>query len=175
MTPRTPTHHRPAAGRLDATGRSLRVTNEFVTDLYERLPDDVVRPYVAAVDGEFHGDILTLESHGTVYAWQGGAKTDGDLDLNDYLDWTIIRDAVERGNHRYDLVGAESQRLCWYKAKFGPGLEPYHVVSWSSPGFDTLASSTSGSGRRLRSVRPRNRTRSARTYLVNGTERTCNP
>lgn len=126
--------------RLDAVGGTLRVSNEFVTDLYERLPEGVVRPYVATVDGEFHGGILTLESHGTVYAWQGGAKTDGDLDLNDYLDWTIIRDAVDRGNRYYDLVGAESQRLCWYKAKFGPQLEPYHIVNQSSRGVDTLAS-----------------------------------
>lgn len=126
--------------RLDAVGGSLRVSNAFVDDLYESLPADVVRPYVATVDGEFHGGILTLESHGTVYAWQGGAKTDGDLDLNDYLDWTIIRDAIDRGNQYYDLVGAESQRLCWYKAKFGPRLAPYNIVQQSSPGVDALAS-----------------------------------
>lgn len=131
--------------RLDATGRKLHLDAEFVAALYDEL-DDVVRPYVARVDGDFHGGIVTLESHGTVYAWQGGAKTDSDLDLNDYLDWRIIRDAKERGNDYYDLVGAESQRLCWYKSKFAPDLEPYHIVTRSSRTMDALA----GVYRRLR-------------------------
>jgi len=124
--------------RLESTGRKLHLDPEFVVALYDEL-DDVVRPYVARVDGEYHGGIVTLESNGTVHAWQGGAKTDSDLDLNDYLDWRIIRDAKDRGNDRYDLVGAESQRLCWYKSKFGPDLEPYHIAQRSSRTMDALA------------------------------------
>ncbi|WP_435348904.1 GNAT family N-acetyltransferase [Haloarchaeobius sp. HRN-SO-5] len=127
------------AERLDSMGVSRHVPPEFVVDLYDRLPDGTVRPYVCRLDGEFVGGILTLESHDTVYAWQGGAKPDAPIDLNEYIDWRIIQDGIDRGNSCYDIVGAESPRLCWYKAKFGPDLQSYHVATRSSTPVTALS------------------------------------
>jgi len=114
--------------RLADVGVTDVVSADFAVDLHDALPDGVVRPYVCRVDGAFAGGVLALESHGTTYGWRGGAKTDGDVDCNDYLDWSIITDAVERGVDSYDLVGAETPRLCWYKSKFGPDLATFHVA-----------------------------------------------
>ena len=129
------------AERLESTGVSRQLPPSFVVDLYDALPEGTVKPYTCRVDGEFAGGIVVLDDYDTVYAWQGGAKPAGDvsLDLNEYVDWQIVRDAVDAGRRRYDLVGAESPRLCWYKAKFGPEMSAYHVATRSSRAVGALS------------------------------------
>lgn len=91
-----------------------------VRDLYERLPDGRIRPYVCAVDGRMVCGMVTVDDGETVHRWQGGVKYGGDLPAADLLDWHIMREAKAAGRTRYDLVGANMPRLCRYKAKFGP-------------------------------------------------------
>lgn len=111
--------------------KSYPITVEFARRLYERLPDGVVRPYLARHDGQRVGGMVSLAYGDTVYRWQGGAKPNGDVDVqvNDALDWHIMRDAHDRGYERYDLVGANNPRLCRYKAKFDPCPVPYYVAT----------------------------------------------
>lgn len=116
------------AARHDEQDETFLLSPATVVDLYERLPDGVVRPYVCRIDGEFVAGMVTLEDDSTIYRWQGGAKPDVDLPVNDLLDWHIIRDASDRGLRSYDLVGANNRRLCGYKAKFGPDLATYYSV-----------------------------------------------
>jgi hypothetical protein len=119
--------------RHEAQGESYSVTPAFVADLWQALPDGTVRPYVCTVDGEFAGGMVTLESKDTVYRWQGGAKPESDLPVNDLVDWRIMRDAADRGLTRYDLVGANNRRISRYKAKFAPQLETYGEMEWGTP------------------------------------------
>jgi hypothetical protein len=100
----------------------------LVADLRETLGEDAVRPYVCTVDGEIASGLLVLEYGDTVYRWQGGPRPRVDVPVNDLLDWRVIRDAVDRGLARYDLVGAMLPRLCEYKAKFGADPEPVYLA-----------------------------------------------
>lgn len=100
----------------------------FVTDLYESLPDGVVRPKVCQVDGEFVGGNVNLEFAGAAFRWLGGAKPTGDLPANDLLDWQYARAAKERDVVTYDLTGANDARIARYKAKFAPDLVPYYQL-----------------------------------------------
>lgn len=126
--------------RHDEQGESYGVTPGFATDLYDRLPDGAVRPYACEVDGEVAGGMVALEFGDTVYRWQGGAKHDRDLPVNDLVDWAIMTDAIDRGLERYDLVGANEQRLCGYKAKFGPELESYYGMEKGTRVTNALSS-----------------------------------
>lgn len=116
--------------RYDSQGVSYHVTPAFVTDLYDRLPEKQVRPYVCSVDGSFVAGIVALDDGETVYRWQGGVRPDGEVELpvNDLLDWRIIRDGIERGRTTYDLVGANDPRINRYKAKFNPELGTYYTL-----------------------------------------------
>jgi hypothetical protein len=56
------------------------------------------------------------------------------------LHWSIISD-IAAGDpiesvDKYDLVGANTKRLCEYKAKFGGDLVPYYVVESAGFGMD---------------------------------------
>lgn len=119
--------------RYEEQGKSFGVEPAFIAELYDRLPDGQVRPYVFRLEGEFVGGMIVLEYQDTVYRWLGGVKPDVDAPVNDLLDWRIMRDAIDRGTGRYDLVGADYPRLNEYKAKFNPELFQYYRAERANP------------------------------------------
>ncbi len=129
------------ANRYAAQDVSFDVPADFVVDLADRTEGGAVRPYVCRVDGEFVGGILAVGYGDTIGRWMGGVRTDRDVDvpLNDLLDWTIMRDAHDRGLETYDLVGGETRRINRYKAKFNPDLESYYSLERGSWSMRTLA------------------------------------
>jgi hypothetical protein len=126
--------------RHDEQDESYGVTPAFVTDLYERLPEGAVRPYACEIEGEIAGGMIALEFGDTVYRWQGGAKHDHDLPVNDLVDWEIMTDAMDRGVENYDLVGANEERLCGYKAKFAPELRSHYSIQKGNKVTNALSS-----------------------------------
>ncbi|THE64821.1 GNAT family N-acetyltransferase [Salinadaptatus halalkaliphilus] len=128
------------ATRYDNQDRSFHLNAGFARDVYECLPDGAIRPYVCRVDGTFVGGILVVESDRTRYRWQGGVKPDADVDLaiNDVLDWHVMRDGLELGHDRYDMVGAGVPSINRYKAKFNPRLETHFEITSGMFGLDLL-------------------------------------
>ena len=114
------------ADRHAEQGKAYYITEDFVETLLSTFPEGQVIPHTVRIDDEVVGGMITLEYGETIYRWQGGAKPDVGLPVNDLLDAHIIQDAMERGLSRYDLVGANTPRLCRYKAKFAPDLRVYH-------------------------------------------------
>ena len=127
--------------RYEDNDDTLGVTWPFVRDLVNAL-DDRCRVYtVRSGDGEFLSGIITLYSDDAAYFWQGGARADYQgTSVNSLLHWEIIADIVEdpelESVHQYDLVGANTERLCKYKAKFGAQLRPYYLVESSGPSME---------------------------------------
>lgn len=109
-------------------GEPFGLGSEMVRDLYESLPDGVIRPYVCRIDGEFTGGFVNVEFGDLAIRWVGGAKPSVDLPVNDLIDWAYITDAQERGVKRYDLAGANNPRIARFKAKFAPELVPYYAL-----------------------------------------------
>ncbi|PSP55917.1 GNAT family N-acetyltransferase [Halobacteriales archaeon QS_1_67_19] len=112
-------------------------TWSYVRDLFEAL-DERARTYVARdSDGEYLSGITVLYSNDHAYFWQGGAKAiyEGTA-VNSLIHWRLIEDVIAdppvESVIKYDLMGANTERLCRYKAKFGADLVPYYVVE--SPG-----------------------------------------
>ena len=128
--------------RYESQDITYGVPPGFVTDLHEALPDEQFRPYVCRVDGDYAGGMLALADDDRVYRWQGGVKTDEEIDLpvNDLVDWRVMTDAMADGIEEYDLVGADNPRINRYKAKFGPDLEPFYSVETGTRTMTFLAS-----------------------------------
>jgi hypothetical protein len=127
--------------RYESQGETYGVPPSFVTDLYDGLPEGQFLPYVCRVDGEFVGGMLAHSFGDRVYRWQGGVKTDRDVDVpvNDLLDWRVMTDAMDRGLAGYDLVGADNQRINRYKAKFGPELKRFYSVETGTRTMNAIA------------------------------------
>ncbi|AFZ74455.1 lipid II:glycine glycyltransferase FemX [Natronobacterium gregoryi] len=128
------------ARRYESQGQPFHLSPDFAQSVHTTLPDGSIRPYVCRVDGEFVGGILVVESDTTRYRWQGGVKPDADVDLaiNDLLDWHVMRDGLEDGLDRYDLVGAGVPSINRYKAKFNPRLETNYTITAGAFGLDLL-------------------------------------
>lgn len=125
--------------RLENLDVQYDLSPAFAHDLYERLPDGVVRPYECYVEDEAAGGILVLELGDTAYGWQGGTKYHGEFAINDVLDWHIMRDTMDRGVERYDLYGANLERTSNYKSKFGPKPVPNYSAMRRSTQAEVLS------------------------------------
>ncbi|GAB3664705.1 GNAT family N-acetyltransferase [Halopiger thermotolerans] len=122
------------------------MTRPFLRDLLSSLDDDCWRVYVARTpDGEYKSGIITLFSNDLAYYWQGGVVASYEhVSVNNLLHRVILEDVVTDPELEsitgYDLVGANTERLCEYKGKFNGELRPYYAVE--SEGLEmTLAKS----------------------------------
>jgi hypothetical protein len=128
--------------RYEEQDRSLSLDWPYVEDLVESLGDRA-RVYVARDEnGEFLGGITALYSNDHAYFWQGGTRAVHDgVSVNGLLHWHIVSDLAEESPHgatAYDLMGANTERLCRYKAKFGADLQPYWTVETNGTGMEAL-------------------------------------
>lgn len=127
--------------RYEAQDRTFSLEWPYVRDLVTRL-DDRSRVYVARTpEGRFLSGITVLYSNDAAYFWQGGTRTTyEDVEINSLLHWHLIRDIIEESPidsvTGYDLMGANTERLCRYKSKFGAELVPYYVTESSGPAMD---------------------------------------
>lgn len=124
------------AARYEEQGRRFPLTKGYVRDLVRSLGERC-RVYVARNgDGDYLTGVVVLYSNDAAYYWEGGARASYEnISVNSLLHWAVIEDiavdpALESVN-RYDMVGANTERLCRYKAKFSPELVPYYVVESS--------------------------------------------
>jgi len=128
--------------RYAEQGRGFTLDWGYVSDLTRALAgDDRCRTYVArSPGGRFLSGIVVLYSNDAAYYWLGGARTDYEgTSVNSLLHWHILRD-IAAGEPResvdtYDLMGANTERLCRYKSKFGAGLAPYYALESRGPGM----------------------------------------
>ena len=119
--------------RYEAQDKTYPLTESFVKDVYDVLPSERVQPYVGRVEGELTAGIITLEDESASYFWQGGGKPDTEYPINDLLHWQIIRDSIESDLDYYDLYGANTERICKYKAKFNSSLQEYYELERDTP------------------------------------------
>jgi len=108
----------------------------YVRDLVTNL-DERSRVYVAREDGEYRGGIIVLYSNDAAYYWLGGARSGDNSGINSLLHWRVIEDLATDSPvgsvGEYDLVGANTEHLCRYKAKFGAELAPYYTIESGGP------------------------------------------
>jgi len=127
--------------RYQEQDKTFPLSWEYVRDLVDAL-EDRCRVYVARTpDGEFLSGITVLYSDEAGYFWQGGTRaTHENVSVNSLLHWRVIRDVIDDppmdSVTKYDLMGANTERLCRYKSKFGADLVPYYVVESQGTGMD---------------------------------------
>ena len=110
----------------------------YVRDLVEALGDRARSYVVRDPAGEFLSGITVLYSNDAAYFWQGGARGEYDgTTVNSRLHWRIVEDLVDEppvdSVSAYDLMGANTDRLCQYKSKFGASLVPYYTIESNGP------------------------------------------
>ncbi|MCL9818112.1 GNAT family N-acetyltransferase [Natronocalculus amylovorans] len=124
--------------RYAAQDRSYPIEWAYVRDLLSALGDNARSYVVTDPGGAFLTGINVLYSNDTAYFWQGGTRSiyEG-VAVNSALHWHILEDIAADESlesvHRYDLMGANTKRLCRYKSKFPVELQPHYVIESNSP------------------------------------------
>jgi hypothetical protein len=127
------TVRRDVADYYAEQGEPFGVTAGYARDLVTAMGENA-RVYVArGPDGEYLTGIVVLYGGGSAYFWLGGTRATYDgTSVNTLVHDRILRDVIEDPDladvSSYDLVGANTERLCQYKAKFGADLTPYYTV-----------------------------------------------
>lgn len=127
--------------RYAEQGESAAITTDYVADMVSALGHRA-RTYVARdSSGEYLGGIVVLYADDTAYFWQGGvAENYEGVSINSALHWEIITDIATdppvESVERYDFVGANTERLSNYKAKFGGDLVPYYLAESDGPSME---------------------------------------
>ncbi|MFB6130629.1 MAG: GNAT family N-acetyltransferase [Salinigranum sp.] len=129
------------ANRYGEQEETLSADYRFVYDVGEALGDRFRVYVVRNADGEFLSGLAVLFSNDAAYYWLGGAKTvHRNVSVNNFLHLRVIEDIAAgvpvESVDSYDLVGANTERLCSYKAKFGGDLVPYYAVETGGVGMD---------------------------------------
>lgn len=119
--------------RYEGRDEDLGPSWPYVRDLVSAL-DERARVYVArSPEGSYLSGVVVLYSNDAAYYWLGGTSaTYENATANSLVHWAVLRDLFEdppvESVDRYDLVGANTERLCRSKAKFGGELERYYVA-----------------------------------------------
>lgn len=134
--------HEATVSRYEEQDREYPMDWPYVGELVAALRAvDRCRVYAARENGEFLAGVTVLYSDEAAYFWQGGARTTHQgVEINSLLHWRIIEDLIENPPREsvscYDLMGANTERLCRYKSKFGATLVPYYTVESGGPGME---------------------------------------
>lgn len=124
--------------RYEEQGETPPATAPLVRDIVRNLDSSRCRTYVARDDaGDYLGGIVVLYSNDHAYYWLGGARvTRENVSVNTLLHRVILEDVLNDEELEsvtgYDLMGANTERICKYKAKFNGELVPYHVAESDS-------------------------------------------
>ena len=128
--------------RYDEQDRGFTLDWPYVSDLASDLAaDDRCRTYVVrTAGGDFLSGMIVLYSNDAAYYWLGGARTVHEgTSVNSLLHWRIIQDIADddpvESVTEYDLMGANTERLCQYKSKFGAALAPYYTLESAGLGM----------------------------------------
>lgn len=118
--------------RFDEQGEQFDLSASQFHDLVDALGERC-RVYVARDPSDrYLGGIVVPYSNDTASYWQGGVRNEyQDVSVNSTLHWAVISDIIDGEGpdvDGYDLVGANTPRLCQYKGKFGADLRPYYTV-----------------------------------------------
>jgi hypothetical protein len=114
--------------------RPVTVSKDYLIDIYDTFYPENMNIFAAKQNGETIGGIFTLSYKDRVLYWIGGAKQEtSNNSPNDLAQWEAIKYANLKGYKIYEEIGAGTERLAEFKAKYNPKLvSRYSVKRYSS-------------------------------------------
>jgi len=109
-------------------------SSTYFQDVFKAFHPDSMQVFVAELNGERIGGLITVSSKDTVSAWIGATKTEMQgIYPNDVLQWESIKWACEKGFKTYEIIGANTPRICRFKAKYNPAPALYYSITSYRP------------------------------------------
>jgi lipid II:glycine glycyltransferase (peptidoglycan interpeptide bridge formation enzyme) len=104
------------------------LSDEYLKDLVAAFPQDITI-YNLMIDGRLAAaEACCAMQKEQDAVWIGGARSDWDFSVNEYLDWEVVQRAKSEGFKKLDL-GVWDVGFSPYKAKFDPMVEPFCTLN----------------------------------------------
>jgi len=103
------------------------ISRGYFEDIFRAYPEYVHVYHLYARAGDLKGVVMTQE-YKRYILWVGGPKIEGSS-ANEYLQWSLLRDAREKGFPEFENTGANNPNLNMHKAKYNPELSIFFEVS----------------------------------------------
>lgn len=126
--------------RYKEQNKPVTTTLDYFTDLYKAFSPDNFKIFVAKDNGESVGGLISILYKNRVLYWVGGAKPAiSNFSPNDLAQWEAIKYAHSKDYKIYEEIGAGTERLARFKAKYNPRLVcRFSVKKYSSPAYKIL-------------------------------------
>jgi hypothetical protein len=116
--------------RLEDQQLFLGMPKEYFYNLYDVFYPRNLRIFLAEYAGERVGGIIILCFKGKVSVWFGAAQPElSGFYPNDLLHWSIIQWANKEGFKEFEIIGANSPSISFFKSRYNLNLELYFSVT----------------------------------------------
>jgi hypothetical protein len=110
-------------------------SDSYLKELMATFPQDMT-VYNLSVDGKLATAIACCVMQKERYCyWIGNVSARKDLYVTEYLIWEVVKRAKSMGFKKLDL-GASTETLSRFKAKFDPVLEPFCIVEKTDAAYE---------------------------------------
>lgn len=128
--------------RLKEQQLFLEIPKEYLYDLYDTFYPRNLRIFTAEYKGEKVGGLLITCYKDKVSVWFGAVKSEfSGLYPNDLLHWTVMKWTNEQGFRKFEIIGANSPTISFFKARYNLNLQLYFSASKYSSWFVKYAKS----------------------------------
>jgi hypothetical protein len=112
--------------RLEDQERSLTMPKEYFFDLYDAFHPKNLHVLVAEYKDARAGGIITTSYNGRVSVWFGAVQSEiSGLYPNDLLHWQAMKWAIEQGFREFEIIGANTPTISYFKSRYNLGLRMY--------------------------------------------------
>jgi hypothetical protein len=112
--------------RYKEQNKIFYLSKEYLIDIYNSFYPQNLKIFAALCDGKLCGGAVTLCYKNKIISWLGSAKTDiSGTSPNDLAQWEAMKWACKHGFRYYEEIGANTQRLDYFKSKYSPNLSIY--------------------------------------------------
>lgn len=122
--------YRSYFARIAEQNITFRMGEDFLVKAFKRFHPKNLRVFLLRDKSEPVGGLIALSLGDKFSPWIGSHKSDKSVSTsNDFLHWELIKWASENGFKSFEMTWANNPRLCRFKSKYNPGLDPYFLAS----------------------------------------------
>jgi lipid II:glycine glycyltransferase (peptidoglycan interpeptide bridge formation enzyme) len=112
--------------RFRAQEIDFPLQKDYFFDIFNEFYPENLRIFMVSHKRDIIGGLILILHKNLASHWQGASKSDlRGIATTDILQWETIKWSIKHKFKKYELLGANTQRLCQFKSKYNPNLETY--------------------------------------------------
>jgi len=128
--------------RYQEQNRKPPISRDYLLDVYDTFHPGNLKIFVSRFNGKIVGGTINLYYKQNFLCWIGSAKTSiSGLYINDLNQWISLKWACKNNFKTYEEIGANTERLWYFKSKYNPEISLcFNAKKYSSVFFKLMES-----------------------------------